>query len=196
MKLALHDGVVLKNVEEKLEVYFERWLHYYHSYDAVTPEHPDIITKQDGNIANRLVARTSLKVWGPLIGKSIAPIGRGWDLLRVTDSDWAHQKLVTATVLGPLLQNRGIAVANLTKGLHWKRPSFIPICDALVRTILNVPGDKDISVLIRCMDIQRNIGMRNIHVLSSLRQTLISRNQDLTELRILDALLWAEVREN
>ena len=196
MKLILNDGRALENVEQRLHVYFERWLHFYYSYDAVQPDEPDIITTQDGDLANRLVARMSLGVWQPLVGRSIAPIAKDWDLLRSTDRDWTYQKQVTARVLEPLLRNRGIAVARLTKGLHRKRPFFIPICDAFVRQILNVPGDKDISVLIRCMDEQRHIGRRNLGVLSSLREILISNNRDMTELKILDALLWGEVREN
>ena len=196
MKLILNDGRALENVDQRLDAYFRRWLDSYRKYDAVHPREPDSITREDGDLANQLVARMAPSFWKPLIGQSIAEIGRDWDLFYMTDSEWANSRRITVRVLGPLLKYRGIAIARLTKGLHRKRPTFIPICDAFVRTILNVPGDKDISVLIRCMEEQRNIGRRNLDVLSSLRQMLISNNRDMTELKILDALLWAEVKGN
>ncbi len=196
MNIVLHNGRVLENAEQRLDDYFARWLHYYYSYDAVASEQPDVISEQDGHLANRLMARMSLRVWQPLVGRSIEPIGKDWDLFRVPDRDWTHQKQVTAHVLGPMLQSHGIAVANLTKGLHRKKPAFLPICDSFVRDILNVPGEKDVSVLLQCMEKLKDIGHRNFPILHHLRQGLISRGRDLTELRILDALLWAEVRNN
>ena len=92
---------------------------------------------------------------------------------------------------------RGIGLSKMTKALHWKRPALIPMLDSVVQAYLTSDDPtirstgsfgKCATALVRSykQDLDRNRA-----VLDALRQELANRGYRLTELRILDLLIWS-----
>src|SRR5919204_3914842 len=90
---------------------------------------------------------------------------------------------------------RGVGFSKMTKALHPKRPALIPILDSVVQKYLedddlgvNAPFGARALALVRGYkrDLDRNRG-----ALRAIRQDLARRNYRLTEVRILDLLIWS-----
>ena len=90
---------------------------------------------------------------------------------------------------------RGVGLSKMTKALHPKRPALIPMLDSVVQKHLR---DDDLGAgalfaertlaLVRAY--KRDID-RNRTALRAIRQDLARRGYDLTEVRILDLLIWS-----
>jgi hypothetical protein len=89
----------------------------------------------------------------------------------------------------------GVGYSKMTKSLHAKRPALIPILDSVVQRYL---ADDDLGA--RAPFAERGIGFvrgferdldRNRSALGATRRRLASRGHDLTEVRILDLLVWS-----
>jgi hypothetical protein len=85
----------------------------------------------------------------------------------------------------------------MTKALHRKRPSLIPMLDSVVQTYLTRDDPRMRSAwsfgerataLVRSY--KRDLD-RNRTVLHEIQQELASRKYRLTEVRILDLLIWS-----
>ena len=90
---------------------------------------------------------------------------------------------------------RGIGFAKMTKALHPKRPALIPLLDSTVRKYLE---DDDIGAQAlfgeRALELVRGYKSdldRNQPAVRAVRQELARRNYGLTEVRILDLLIWS-----
>ena len=92
---------------------------------------------------------------------------------------------------------RGVGFSKMTKALHRKRPALIPMLDSVVQTYLtrDDPGTgssgsfgERATVLVRSY--KRDLD-RNRSALHELQQELASRTYRLTEVRILDLLIWS-----
>jgi hypothetical protein len=92
---------------------------------------------------------------------------------------------------------RGIGFSKMTKALHRKRPALIPMLDSVVQTYLtrDDPGMRSAgsfgeraTALVRSY--KRDLD-RNRTVLHEIQQELASRKYRLTEVRILDLLIWS-----
>jgi uncharacterized protein DUF6308 len=90
---------------------------------------------------------------------------------------------------------RGIGLAKMTKALHPKRPALIPLLDSTVRKYLE---DDDIGAQAlfgeRALELVRGYKSdldRNQPAVRAVRQELARRNYGLTEVRILDLLIWS-----
>jgi hypothetical protein len=90
---------------------------------------------------------------------------------------------------------RGIGLSKVTKTLHPKRPALIPMLDSVVQAYLDAAdlGGSDsfgerATALVRSYkgDLDRNRGS-----LRGLQRTLAGRGFELTEVRILDILIWS-----
>jgi hypothetical protein len=90
---------------------------------------------------------------------------------------------------------RGIGLSKVTKTLHPKRPALIPMLDSVVQAYLDAAdlGGSDsfgerATALVRSYkgDLDRNRG-----TLRGLQRTLAGRGFELTEVRILDILIWS-----
>jgi Family of unknown function (DUF6308) len=90
---------------------------------------------------------------------------------------------------------RGVGFAKMTKALHKKRPALIPMLDSVVQTYL-VEDDLGIDAPFG----ERAIGLvrgykrdlnRNRAELRTLRRELAKRDCVVTEVRILDVLIWS-----
>jgi Family of unknown function (DUF6308) len=90
---------------------------------------------------------------------------------------------------------RGVGLSKATKALHRKRPALIPMLDSVVQKYLadddpgtQAPFDERALALVRGYksDVDRNRA-----ALSTLRRDL-GRRRELSEVRILDLLIWAD----
>jgi hypothetical protein len=90
---------------------------------------------------------------------------------------------------------RGVGLSKATKALHRKRPALIPMLDSVVQKYLadddpgtQAPFDERALALVRGYksDVDRNRA-----ALSTLRRDL-GRGRELSEVRILDLLIWAD----
>ena len=87
---------------------------------------------------------------------------------------------------------RGFGFSKLTKTLHPKRPALIPMLDSFVQTYLqgDDPGGsfaERATALVRGYKVDLD---RNRAALRATRRELAARGHELTELRILDILIW------
>jgi hypothetical protein len=90
---------------------------------------------------------------------------------------------------------RGIGFSKMTKALYPKRPALVPMLDSVVQKYLE--GD-DLGAQARFGE--RALGLvrgykrdldRNRAAVREIRQELVRRNYGLTEVRILDLLIWS-----
>jgi hypothetical protein len=89
----------------------------------------------------------------------------------------------------------GIGFAKMTKALHPKRPALIPLLDSAVRKYLE---DDDLGARAlfgeRAVELVRGYKSdldRNQPALRAIREELARRGHRLTEVRILDLLIWS-----
>jgi hypothetical protein len=90
---------------------------------------------------------------------------------------------------------RGVGFSKMTKALHPKRPALIPMLDSVVQNYLH---DDDAGVQApfgeRALGLVRGYKRdldRNRAALQTVRQELARRGYALTEVRILDLLIWS-----
>jgi Family of unknown function (DUF6308) len=90
---------------------------------------------------------------------------------------------------------RGVGCSKMTKALHPKRPALIPMLDSVVQRYLQ---DDDLGA--RAPFGERALGLargykrdldRNRAAVRAVRQELARRSYALTEVRILDLLIWS-----
>ena len=90
---------------------------------------------------------------------------------------------------------RGVGLSKTTKALHWKRPALIPLLDSVVQSYLE---DDDLGAQApfgeRALELVRGYKRdmdRNRAALRAVRRDLAKRGHPLTEVRILDLLIWS-----
>jgi Family of unknown function (DUF6308) len=92
---------------------------------------------------------------------------------------------------------RGIGFSKMTKALHPKRPALIPMLDSVVQAYLtgDDPGTRSsasfaerATALVRSY--KRDLD-RNRPALHEIQRELAGRTYRLTEVRILDLLIWS-----
>jgi len=87
---------------------------------------------------------------------------------------------------------RGVGFSKMTKALHKKRPALIPMLDSVVQAYL--PTDASESFGARATGLVRSYKQdldRNRSSLRKLRRELAHRGYELTEVRLLDVLIWS-----
>ena len=91
----------------------------------------------------------------------------------------------------------GVGFSKTTKALHPKRPALIPILDSVVQTYLATEGSSTPSTesfALRATSLVRAYKRdlhRNRSTLRKLQRELERRDHRLTEVRILDLLIWS-----
>jgi hypothetical protein len=90
---------------------------------------------------------------------------------------------------------RGVGVSKMTKALHRKRPALIPMLDSVVQRYLkdDDPGAQA-PFAERALELVRGYKRdldRNRAAVRALRQELAKRDYSLTDVRILDLLIWS-----
>jgi Family of unknown function (DUF6308) len=95
---------------------------------------------------------------------------------------------------------RGVGFSKMTKALHPKRPGLIPMLDSVVQKYLE---DDDLGAQAsfgeRGLELVRGYKRdldRNRAAVRAVRNELARRGYDLSEVRILDLLIWAVSRPN
>ena len=90
---------------------------------------------------------------------------------------------------------RGVGFSKMTKALHRKRPALMPMLDSVVQRYLedDDPGTQS-PFGERALGLVRGYKRdldRNGTALRAVRQELATRGYALTEVRILDLLIWS-----
>jgi hypothetical protein len=92
---------------------------------------------------------------------------------------------------------RGVGFSKMTKALHRKRPALIPMLDSVVQAYLTTddpgpssPGSFGERATALARSYKRDLD-RNRSVLREIQRELTSRGYRLTEVRILDLLIWS-----
>ena len=90
---------------------------------------------------------------------------------------------------------RGIGLSKMTKALHPKRPALVPMLDSVVQTYLAVddlgadaPFGERALALVRGYKRDLDLNRRSLR---ATRRELVRRGHDVTEVRILDLLIWS-----
>jgi Family of unknown function (DUF6308) len=193
--LILRGGV---EIEDPLRLALE-FLEKYRSYDTYDPSRPASFAESDLKRANRGGARISATEIASILERRME-IERA---LREIDSDASLADAVSSIPWIPLTQLfdsfhdiRGVGFSKMTKALHPKRPSLIPMLDSVVQAYL--AGDdpeprssasfgERATALVRGYKGELDLNRTALH---EIRRQLARRGHRLTEVRILDIAIW------
>ena len=193
--IALRDGV---EVEDAFELALE-FLAAYSSYEAHDASGPWSFDESDLRAANRGGARISAAEIAAIlerrgeIERALGEIDPAASLGEATSSiPW----IPLTRLFEAFSDIRGVGLSKATKALHRKRPALIPMLDRVVQAYLtrhdlvSPSGSfgEDARELVRRykQDVDRNRP-----ALRELQQGLASRGYRLTEVRILDLVIWS-----
>ena len=186
-------------VENPLELTLE-FLAAYSRYEARDSKGPDSFDESDLRQANRGGARISaaeiaatLKRRGEIEGalREIRPA------TSLADTASAIPWLPLTRLFDAFSDIRGVGFSKMTKALHPKRPALIPMLDSVVQAYLTRDDSatrssgsfgEHATALVRSykQDLDRNrSGLREI------QRELANRDHRITEVRILDLLIWS-----
>jgi hypothetical protein len=186
-------------VENPLELALE-FLEAYSGYEARDSTGPDSFDESDLRQANRGGARISaaeiaaiLERGGEIEGalREIRPAAS------LADTATAIPWLPLTRLFDAFSDIRGVGFSKMTKALHPKRPALIPMLDSVVQAYLTKDDPASGSsgtfgeratVLVRSYKVDLD---RNRSALHELRRELGSREHRLTEVRILDLVIWS-----
>jgi Family of unknown function (DUF6308) len=194
--IILRGGVELEN---PLELALE-FLDAYSSYEADDSSSPASFEESDLRLANRGGARISA-------AEIVAILERRGEIehaLRTVPTEASLADAESSIPWIPLTRLfdafagiRGIGLSKTTKALHRKRPALIPMLDSVVQAYLarDDPGTRSsasfgerATTLVRSY--KRDLD-RNRSVLHEIQRELARRTYGLTEVRILDLLIWS-----
>jgi hypothetical protein len=203
--VVLRGGVVVEDPLSVVLGFLARW-----RFDFSDPLPPMSFGEPDLRLANRGGARISaaeiaavLERRGAIEGalRAIAPDA---SLSGQADSgqadsgqaDSGEADSVPWLPLGQLFDAfadiRGVGFAKMTKALHPKRPALIPLLDSIVQKYLEDDDGAQAPFGERALRLVRgykNDLDRNFAAMREVRQELVRRGYELTEVRILDLLI-------
>ena len=186
-------------VENPLELALE-FLEAYASFEADASSGPASFDESDLRLANRGGARISAAEIAAILERR----GEIESALRKINPDESLADATGSIPWRPLTRLfdafsdiRGIGFSKMTKALHRKRPALIPILDSVVQAYLTRDdrgtgsagtfGERA-TALVRSF--KRDID-RNQSVLHEVQRELARGEYRLTEVRILDLLIWS-----
>jgi hypothetical protein len=194
--IVLRGGV---EVENPLELALE-FLAAYSSYEARDSSGPDSFDESDLRQANRGGARISAAEIAAILERR-GEIERALREIHATaslaDAASAIPWLSLTQLFDAFSDIRGVGFSKMTKALHPKRPALIPMLDSVVQAYLTrgdpptrSPGTfgERATALVRSYKADLD---RNRSALHELRRELASREHRLTDVRILDLLIWS-----
>ena len=186
-------------VEQPLELVLE-FLAAYSGYEAHDSSGPGSFDESDLRLANRGGARISAAEIAAILERR----GEIESALRNVHADTSLADATGSIPWIPLTRLfdafadiRGVGFSKVTKALHRKRPALIPMLDSVVQAYLtrDDPGTPSAgsfgeraTALVRSY--KRDLD-RNRSVLHEVKRELASRTYRLTEVRILDILIWS-----
>jgi hypothetical protein len=194
--IVLRGGVEL---EQPLDLALE-FLEAYSGYEAGDSSGPASFDESDLRLANRGGARISAAEIAAVLERR-SEIERA---LRQVHPDASLAETTTSIPWVPLTRLfdafadlRGIGFSKMTKALHPKRPALIPMLDSVVQAYLtedelgprsSASFGQRATALVR--GYKRDLD-RNLPALREIQGELAGRACRLTEVRILDLLIWS-----
>ena len=186
-------------MDRPLELALE-FLEAYSSYESEEASGPGSFDESDLRLANRGGARISAAEIGTIlerreeIERALREIHPDSSLAAATSSiAW----LPLTRLFDAFGDIRGVGFSKMTKALHRKRPALIPMLDSVVQEYLTSDDPQAASsgtfgeratALVRSY--KRDLD-RNRSALRQIQRELASREHRLTEVRILDLLIWS-----
>jgi hypothetical protein len=194
--IVLRGGIELEN---PLELALE-FLEAYSSHEAYDSSGPASFDEGDLRLANRGGARISATEIATILERR-GEIERALRKIRTDASLAAATNSVPWLPLTRLFEAfadiRGVGVSKMTKALHRKRPALIPMLDSVVQAHLTMgdlrtpaPGSFAERAIALVRSYKRDLD-RNRLPLREIQEELASRAYRLTEVRILDLLIWS-----
>jgi hypothetical protein len=186
-------------IENPLQLALE-FLEAYSSYEANDSSRPASFDEGDLRLANRGGARISAAEIAAILerrGKVERALRRIPPDASLADATGSIPWIPLTQLFDAFANIRGVGFAKMTKALHRKRPALIPMLDSVVQAYLTSgdPGTHSLgsfgeraTALVRSY--KRDLD-RNRSALRKLRRELASRDYRLTEVRILDLLIWS-----
>jgi hypothetical protein len=194
--IILRGGV---EIENPLELALE-FLAAYSNYEAYHSSSPVSFDESDLRLANRGGARISAAEIAAILERR-GEIERALRKVRpdasLADATSSIPWIPLTRLFDAFADIRGVGFSKMTKALHRKRPALIPMLDSVVQAYLarDDPGTPSsgsfgerATALVRSYKHDLD---RNRSVLHELQQELARRTYRLTEVRILDLLIWS-----
>ena len=190
-------GSDVTGIEDPLEVVLG-FLQDHRRFDVVEPLRPSSFGELDLKLANRGGARISAAEMArvlerrPSIERTLETIAPDASLARAANSvPWLRLR----QLFDAFADIRGIGFSKMTKALHPKRPALVPMLDSVVQKYLE---DDDLGAEApfgeRALGFVRGYKRdldRNRAAVRAVRKELARRGYSLTEVRILDLLIWS-----
>ena len=194
--ITLRGGV---EVEHPLELALE-FLEAYSGSEDYDSSRPASFDERDLRLANRGGARISAAEIAAILERR-GEIERALRRVR-TDASLADATsslpwIPLTRLFDAFADIRGIGFSKMTKALHRKRPALIPMLDSVVQAYLtreDLETRSSESFGARATALVRSYKRdvdRNRSVLRKIQRELASRGYRLTEVRILDLLIWS-----
>ncbi len=187
--IILRGGVELEN---PLELALE-FLAAYSSHEARDSSGPASFDESELRRANRGGARISAAEIAAILERR----GKIERALREIHPAASLAGLPLTQLFDAFADIRGVGFSKMTKALHPKRPALIPMLDSVVQAYLTRDdpaagssgtfGERA-TALVRSYKVDLD---RNRSALHELRRELSSREHRLTEVRVLDLLIWS-----
>ena len=190
-------GVVLRGPIELADP-LEVALRFFEAYGPDDPggaAEPDVFDERDLKRANRGGSRISAAEQAAVLERR----GRIESALRAIPVDASLAARTVAwrpltELFGCFGEIRGVGFAKMTKALHGKRPALIPILDSVVQAYLASDEPAPAEFAERATSLVRVYKQdldRNRTALREVMQALAKRGYTVTEVRILDVLIWS-----
>jgi hypothetical protein len=194
--IALRGGV---EVENPLGLALE-FLEAYSGYEGDDASGPFSFDESDLRRANRGGARISATEIGAIlerrrqIERALRGVPPDASLAEATSSmPW----IPLTRLFDAFADIRGIGFSKMTKALHRKRPALIPMLDSVVESYLKTDDPETranesfgLRAVALVRSYKRDLDL-NRSALREIQQELASRGHRLTEVRILDLLIWS-----
>jgi hypothetical protein len=192
--------VVLRNgveIEDSLELTLG-FLEAYPAYDAGVASAPGSFREADLRLANRGGARISAAEIAAILARRRAierALGAIAPDASLAGAAVAIPWLPLSKLFAAFADIRGVGFAKMTKALHRKRPALIPLLDSVVQRHLGsddpgrtAPFAERALALVQ--GYKRDVD-RNGAALRDVSRELAKRGHAVTEVRILDVLIWS-----
>ena len=199
--IVLHGDVELENPADLAL----RFVEAYWGSEGGTGSGPTTFDEDDLRLANRGGARISAAEIAAVLDRR----GQIEGALREIPLDASLAAPAASIPWAPLTrlfdafaEIRGIGFSKMTKALHKKRPALIPMLDSVVQayleaTAVRTPSSEPFAH--RAVALVRNYKRevdRNRAGLRAIKEELAGRGYELTEVRILDILIWSVFAES
>jgi hypothetical protein len=194
--IILRGGV---EVENPLELALE-FLAAYSSYEPRDSSGPASFDESDLRQANRGGAHTSAAEIAAILerrGEIERALREIHPAASLADAASAIPWLPLTRLFDAFSDIRGVGFSKMTKALHPKRPALIPMLDSVVQEYLTTddpatssPESFGARAIALVRSYKRDLD-RNRSALDELKRELATRDYPLTEVRILDLLIWS-----